>query len=130
MMEYDTEAHIRTTTWSNRVHRTHHGRVPESRPIRELAVSETQKFGHVTYFWNGNRSGKIDEEMEEYIEIPSDRVPFEQRPWMKAAEITDTILEAIESKKYDFIRLNFPTATWSGIRGSMMRRASPWKRWT
>ncbi len=57
--------------------------------VRQLAISETQKFGHVTYFFNGNRSGKFDEALEDYVEIPSDRVPFEQRPWMKAAEITD-----------------------------------------
>ena len=57
--------------------------------INELANSETQKYGHVTYFWNGNKSGKFSEELETYIEIPSDVVPFEQRPWMKCAEITD-----------------------------------------
>ncbi|MCL2814010.1 MAG: 2,3-bisphosphoglycerate-independent phosphoglycerate mutase, partial [Oscillospiraceae bacterium] len=54
--------------------------------ITQLAVSETQKFGHVTYFWNGNKSGKFDERTESYIEIKSDTAPFEQRPWMKAAE--------------------------------------------
>ena len=56
--------------------------------IREYAISETQKYGHVTYFWNGNRSEKVDENLETYEEIKSDVVPFEQRPWMKAAEIT------------------------------------------
>ncbi len=63
--------------------------------VRQLAISETQKFGHVTYFFNGNRSGKFDETLEDYIEVPSDRVPFEERPWMKAAEITDKLVEAI-----------------------------------
>ena len=58
--------------------------------VSQFACSETQKFGHVTYFWNGNRSGMFDEVYEEYVEVPSDLVPFEQRPWMKAAEITDT----------------------------------------
>ena len=45
--------------------------------ITQFACSETQKFGHVTYFWNGNRSGKFDGET---WEVPSDVVPFEQRP--------------------------------------------------
>ena len=63
--------------------------------VRQMAISETQKFGHVTYFFNGNRSGKFDDALEEYVEVPSDRVPFEQRPWMKAAEITDKVIEAI-----------------------------------
>ncbi|KAF5953410.1 hypothetical protein HYC85_006266 [Camellia sinensis] len=40
--------------------------------VRTFACSETVKFGHVTFFWNGNRSGYFNEEMEEYVEIPSD----------------------------------------------------------
>ncbi len=56
--------------------------------IHEYALSETQKFGHVTYFWNGNRSGKVDESLEVYEEIPSDVIPFEQAPAMKSKEIT------------------------------------------
>ena len=74
--------------------------------ITQLAISETQKYGHVTYFWNGNRSGKFSDELETYIEIPSDCVPFEQRPWMKCAEITDRLIECIESGKY-FLRVNY-----------------------
>ena len=70
--------------------------------VNEYAISETQKYGHVTYFWNGNRSEKFDETLETYVEVPSDVVPFDQRPWMKAAEITDQLCEAIESgKAYD-----------------------------
>ena len=85
--------------------------------VRSLAISETQKYGHVTYFFNGNRSGKIDQELEDYVEIPSDRVPFEQRPWMKAAEISDHVLEAIRSGKHDFIRLNFANGDMVGHTG-------------
>ncbi len=85
--------------------------------VRQLAVSETQKFGHVTYFFNGNRTGKFSEELEEYVEIPSDIVPFEQRPWMKSAEITDTVISAIESGKFPFIRLNFPNGDMVGHTG-------------
>jgi 2,3-bisphosphoglycerate-independent phosphoglycerate mutase len=82
-----------------------------------MAISETQKYGHVTYFWNGNRSGKIDERLEDYIEIPSDRVPFEERPWMKAAEITDKTVEAILSGRWDLIRLNYPNGDMVGHTG-------------
>jgi len=85
--------------------------------VRQLAVSETQKFGHVTYFFNGNRSGKFDDELEEYIEIPSDRLPFEQRPWMKCAEITDCILQKIAEGRFPFIRLNFPNGDMVGHTG-------------
>jgi len=82
-----------------------------------LAISETQKYGHVTYFFNGNRTGKFDERLEDYVEIKSDLVPFEQRPWMKTAEITDTVIKAVESGKYRFIRLNFPNGDMVGHTG-------------
>ncbi|MEI6055059.1 MAG: 2,3-bisphosphoglycerate-independent phosphoglycerate mutase [Lentisphaerota bacterium] len=85
--------------------------------VRILAISETQKYGHVTYFFNGNRTGKFDEKLETYEEIRSDVVPFEQRPWMKCAEITDEVLKSIESSKYDFIRLNFPNGDMVGHTG-------------
>lgn len=85
--------------------------------VRMLAISETQKFGHVTYFFNGNRTEKFDEKLETYVEIPSDIVPFEDRPWMKCAEITDKVLEAVESERYDFIRLNFPNGDMVGHTG-------------
>ena len=87
--------------------------------VRQLAISETQKYGHVTYFFNGNRSGKFDEEYDDYLEIPSDVVPFEQRPWMKCAEITDAVVAAIADNKYRMIRLNFPNGDMVGHTGSM-----------
>lgn len=86
--------------------------------IRSYAISETQKYGHVTYFWNGNNSQKFSEELEDWVEIKSDVVPFEQRPWMKCAEITDTLVEAIESGKYDFLRTNFPNGDMVGHTGN------------
>ncbi|MBE6553290.1 MAG: 2,3-bisphosphoglycerate-independent phosphoglycerate mutase [Ruminococcaceae bacterium] len=87
--------------------------------IPVLAISETQKYGHVTYFWNGNKSGKFDEALETYIEIPSDVVPFEQRPWMKCAEITDKLLECLQSGKYKYLRVNFPNGDMVGHTGSL-----------
>ena len=87
--------------------------------LNQYAVSETQKYGHVTYFWNGNRSSKFSEELETFKEIPSDKVSFDERPWMKSAEITDDVIEAIKSEKYDFIRCNFPNGDMVGHTGNM-----------
>ncbi len=87
--------------------------------MSEYAISETQKFGHVTYFWNGNRSGKVDEDLEVYDEIKSDVIPFEQRPWMKSAEITDKLIEAIESGKFNFLRTNYPNGDMVGHTGNL-----------
>jgi len=87
--------------------------------VRQLAISETQKFGHVTYFFNGNRSGKFDARLEDYVEVPSDRVPFEQRPWMRAAEVTDKLVAAIlrRRNKYRFIRVNYANGDMVGHTG-------------
>ena len=87
--------------------------------IREYALSETQKYGHVTYFWNGNRSGKVSEALEVYEEIPSDVIPFEQAPAMKSKEITEKMVEAMASKKFDFLRCNFPNGDMVGHTGVM-----------
>ena len=87
--------------------------------IHEYAVSETQKYGHVTYFWNGNRSGKVDEALEDYEEIPSDVIPFEQAPAMKSKEITEKLVQAMASGKYTFLRCNFPNGDMVGHTGVM-----------
>ncbi len=83
--------------------------------IAQFACSETQKFGHVTYFWNGNRSNKFDGET--WQEVPSDVVPFEQRPWMKAAEITDAMIEAIRSGRHRVMRCNYANGDMVGHSG-------------
>jgi 2,3-bisphosphoglycerate-independent phosphoglycerate mutase len=86
--------------------------------VRQFSISETQKFGHVTYFFNGNKSGKFDDKLEEYVEIPSDIVPFEERPWMKCAEIADRVIKEVESGTWDFIKLNFPNGDMVGHTGN------------
>ncbi len=90
-----------------------------SKGMNQFAVSETQKYGHVTYFWNGNKSDKFSEELETYLEIPSDKVSFDERPWMKSAEVTDAVIEAMESGKYDFIRCNYPNGDMVGHTGNL-----------
>lgn len=85
--------------------------------VTQLAISETQKYGHVTYFWNGNRSGMFDSKSETYIEIPSDTLPFEERPWMKAAEITDRLLAELARGTHRFARLNYANGDMVGHTG-------------
>lgn len=81
------------------------------------AISETQKYGHMTYFWNGNRSEKFDDQNETWVEVQGDDVTFDQRPWMKSAEITDHVIDAMKSGQYDFIRLNYPNGDMVGHTG-------------
>ena len=121
MLEYDGDLHIPSRFLVNPPEITN--TMTEylcSVGVRELAISETQKYGHVTYFWNGNKSGKFSEELETYIEIPSDVVPFEQRPWMKCAEITDKLIECLKSGEYKYLRVNFPNGDMVGHTGSFL----------
>ncbi|MEZ4356540.1 MAG: 2,3-bisphosphoglycerate-independent phosphoglycerate mutase [Myxococcota bacterium] len=85
--------------------------------LPQLAISETQKFGHVTYFWNGNRSGAFDPAVETYVEIPSDVRPFEERPWMKAAEITDRLIDELRTGRYRHARVNYANGDMVGHTG-------------
>lgn len=87
--------------------------------VKSFAVSETQKFGHVTYFWNGNRSGYLDEKLEAYLEIPSDNIEFNEAPAMKAREITDAVISLIESGEFDFGRLNIANGDMVGHTGDL-----------
>ncbi len=118
MMEYDGDAHIPSQylVTPPAIDRTMTEYLVAS-GVKQFSISETQKFGHVTYFWNGNRTGYFDENLELYVEIPSDIVPFEERPAMKCAEITDKLLEVIEEGEYEMIKLNFPNGDMVGHTG-------------
>ncbi len=120
MMEYDGDQHIPSNYLVQ----------PPAieRPVSEyicaagvtsFAISETQKFGHVTYFWNGNKSGYINEALETYVEIPSDKIPFDQAPRMKADEITEKVVELLKSGKYRFGRVNYANGDMVGHTGIM-----------
>ena len=121
MLEYDGDAHIpsRYLVSPPEITATS-GEYFCAAGIPQFAISETQKYGHVTYFWNGNRSGKFSETLETYVEIPSDVVPFEQRPWMKCAEITDALIDALRSGKYRYLRVNFPNGDMVGHTGNFL----------
>lgn len=118
MMEYDGDAHIpaQYLVTPPAIDRTMAEYLTTSK-VRQFSISETQKFGHVTYFWNGNKTGYFDESLETYVEITSDLVPFEQRPAMRCAEIADEVIKAIESGDYDLIKLNFPNGDMVGHTG-------------
>ena len=121
MLEYDGDLHIPKKYLVSPPEITETmGEYLANTGVTQLAISETQKFGHVTYFWNGNKSGKFNEELETYIEIPSDVIPFEQRPWMKCAEITDKLIECLESGKYKYLRVNFPNGDMVGHTGNFL----------
>jgi len=88
--------------------------------VRQFSVTETAKFGHLTYFFNGNRAKPVDVELETWLQIPSDELgmDFSSKPKMQAQKITDETLKAIKSDKYDFIKLNLPNPDMVGHSGN------------
>ncbi len=120
MMEYDGDLHIPKNYLVSppEIDRTISEYLVTDK-VSMFAISETQKFGHVTYFWNGNRSGYIDESLETYIEIPSDKIEFDKAPKMKAFEIAEKTDELLKSGKYKFGRLNFANGDMVGHSGVM-----------
>jgi len=119
MLEYDGDLHIPSRYLVSPPEITGTmGEYLANTGVTQYALSETQKFGHVTYFWNGNKSGKFDEKTELYEEVPSDVIPFEQKPWMKCVEITDKLIEKAEEGNYRFMRCNFPNGDMVGHTGN------------
>jgi 2,3-bisphosphoglycerate-independent phosphoglycerate mutase len=119
LLEYDSERHIPEHFLVAPPEFEHTlGEVISENGLHQLAISETQKIGHVTYFFNGNRSTKFNEKLEDYVEIPSDRVSFDTEPAMKSVEITDKLNELLRERKYQFVRVNFPNPDMVGHTGN------------
>jgi 2,3-bisphosphoglycerate-independent phosphoglycerate mutase len=120
MLEYDGDTHVpkHYLVPPPSINRTM-GQFLCAEGVRSFAISETQKFGHVTYFWNGNRSGYIDRDLETYIEIPSDNVEFNKTPGMKLREITDETIKLLRSGHYRWGRINFPNGDMVGHTGDL-----------
>ena len=88
--------------------------------IKSFAIAETHKFGHVTYFWNGNRSGYICEKLEEYVEVPSEpNEMIQSNPEMRAVEVSDRTIDALKSKKFKFLRVNLANGDMVGHTGNI-----------
>ncbi len=86
--------------------------------IRQFRLTETQKFPHVTFFFNGGRREPLDTTMEDYILVPSDKgISFADAPAMKAAEIADKAVGLIASGEYGFGMINFANADMVGHCG-------------
>ena len=71
----------------------------------------------MTYFWNGNRSDMFDQSLERYLEVPSELGPCEHQPWMKAAEVTDRLIRALDESPTDLLRVNYANGDMVGHTG-------------
>jgi 2,3-bisphosphoglycerate-independent phosphoglycerate mutase len=92
------------------------GEVLASAGRHQLRIAETEKYAHVTFFFSGGREEKFMD--EERIMIPSPKVAtYDLKPEMSAYEVTDAVVKAIESKRFDFICLNFANGDMVGHTG-------------
>ena len=92
------------------------GEIIESQGMTQLRIAETEKYAHVTFFFNGG----VEEPYkgEDRILVPSPKVAtYDLQPEMSAIEVTDKVVEAIKSGKYDFIILNYANCDMVGHTG-------------
>ena len=83
---------------------------------KQLHIAETEKYAHVTFFFNGGREKPFDG--EDRILVPSPKVAtYDLQPEMSAPEVTEKLVKAIDSEKYDFIVVNFANGDMVGHTG-------------
>ena len=86
--------------------------------LKQLRIAETEKYAHVTFFFNGGEEKQY--EGEDRILVPSPKVEtYDLKPEMSAYEVTDKVIEAIKSEKYDSIILNYANPDMVGHTGSI-----------
>ena len=88
-----------------------------SHGVRQFTVAETVKFGHMTYFFNGNRTKPFDETLETWHEVKGDGFGFAQNPKMQADGVVRVAIDAIKSSDFDFIKLNIANPDMVGHTG-------------
>jgi 2,3-bisphosphoglycerate-independent phosphoglycerate mutase len=93
------------------------GQVLEARCLKQLRSAETEKYAHVTFFFNGGVEEPFKGEDRLLIPSPKDVPTYDKKPEMSAAQVADAVLERVASKKYDFILVNFANGDMVGHTG-------------
>ena len=92
------------------------GGVVAAAGLKQLRIAETEKYAHVTFFFNGGEERNFDGEDRILVESPKVET-YDLQPEMSAAEVTDKLVAAIESEKYDFILVNYANTDMVGHTG-------------
>ena len=93
------------------------GEVVASHGMKQLRIAETEKYAHVTYFFSGGRETPFENEDRILVESPRDVATYDLKPEMSAEEVTDKLLDAWNSGKYDFIVCNLANPDMVGHTG-------------
>jgi len=95
------------------------GEIVSKNNLRQLRIAETEKYAHVTYFFNGGREEPFEGEDRCLIPSPRDVSTYDQKPEMSALEVTQEVIDRIASDTYDLIVLNFANMDMVGHSGIM-----------
>ncbi|HSO18486.1 MAG TPA: 2,3-bisphosphoglycerate-independent phosphoglycerate mutase, partial [Desulfosarcina sp.] len=95
------------------------GEVVSRRGLRQLRIAETEKYAHVTYFFNGGEETPFDNEERCLIPSPRDVATYDQKPEMSAQEVSDEVVARLDAGSYDFVVLNFANMDMVGHSGVM-----------
>ncbi|MCL2335967.1 MAG: 2,3-bisphosphoglycerate-independent phosphoglycerate mutase [Firmicutes bacterium] len=120
MVEYDQTLHLPGNTLVEHVEVKGTLAELEVRNGRKrYVISETVKFGHVTFYFNGNKDDKFNERLEEYVEVPNKTGEPWQFPWMRSDDITDKVIEQIKAGDFQSILINYPNGDMVGHESHM-----------
>ena len=118
MTEYDKNIKNKFVAFKDEIPRDTLGEVLEKNKINQLRIAETEKYAHVTFFFNGGREKPF--ELEDRILIPSPKVAtYDLKPEMSADEVTDAVIEELNEDKYGVIILNFANPDMVGHTGDL-----------
>lgn len=95
------------------------GEILSQNNLKQLRIAETEKYAHVTYFFNGGEEKPFPGEDRCLIQSPKDVPTYDLKPEMSAYEVTDKVLKKLEHNRYDFILLNFANPDMVGHTGKM-----------
>src|SRR4029078_12155062 len=87
--------------------------------MTQFRCAETEKYAHVTYFFNGGREEPFEGEERQLIPSPKDVPTYDKKPEMSARGVTDAVVRAVESDKFDFILVNFANPDMVGHTGDL-----------
>lgn len=108
MVEYENDLPVSVAFPTEDVHNSV-GETLSKAGLKQLRISETEKYAHVTYFFNAGHEEPFDG--EDHVLIPSPAVErFDEKPEMSSPEITETLVQTIATKDYDFILVNYANA--------------------
>ncbi len=93
------------------------GEILSRSKLLQLRAAETEKYAHVTYFFNGGQEKVFEGEDRIMVPSPKDVKTYDQKPEMSCAELTDKVIEAIQKKDYSFIALNYANSDQVGHTG-------------